>query len=515
MKKFLIPLFTLVLSVAVFAQSSTNVVFQVNMGASTFQGVFTPGSDSLTVRGDFQAAAADPGGDWQGYFFKMSPKSTGDSIYNVTATIPNSNSGTTYHFKFVKNDGGWEGIANNREFTLDTSSATQTLPVVYFNNDSTFTAPIPKYLNTVKFIADLGSILGSGVGAFDPSTDSIQVAGLDWDGLGSVESPAADRWLVQDPFQANLFSATLKFRGTGLADTTKWKFKAIPGARFTNGGWETGADRWYKWVSDTVNTQTVGPIVPNIFPVAPALVNPVDVTFSVDMNGAKDVRNNNVFTNLQFVGMRGGASFLGDWTNGGDWQPTDTIGLAHMLVLYDDGTHSDATAGDNVWTLKITVSAGTNGGFYEYKFGAWYTGADTINVGSSSMDNEMPFGINHFLILKDGSAMVQMHKFGTRSVITGIERLNNTIPDNYTLSQNYPNPFNPSTLINYSIPSPGLVTLKVFDMLGREVTTLVNTQQAAGNYKVSFDASQLASGVYFYRISTNNFVSTKKMLLMK
>jgi len=511
MKKFLIPLFTLFLSAAVFAQGSTNVVFQVNMGALKFQGVFNPGSDSLTVRGDFQAVAGDPGGDWQGYFFKMSP-SAGDTIYSVTATIPNSNSGTTYHFKFVQNDGGWESIADNRQFTLDTSSATQTLPVVYFNNDTNFTAPIPKYKNTVKFTADLATILGSGVGFFDPSVDSIQVMGLDWDGLGVLES--GNRTMTQDPFQSNLFSAVLTFRGTGLADSTKWKFKAFPDSSFTNTGWETGQDRWYHYSSDTVNTIVLPTVVPTIFPVQEALTTPVDVTFYVDMNGAKDVRTDQVISNLKFVGLRGGASFLGDWSSG-SWNPTDTIGLANMKVLYDDGTHGDLTASDNIWSLKITVPTGTAGGNYEYKYGAWFTGADSVNAGSSPMDNEMPFAVNHSFILRNGPAIVLNNKFGVQSPVTGVERLNNTIPDTYSLSQNYPNPFNPSTIINYSIPSPGVVTLKVFDMLGREVSTLVNTQQAAGTYKVSFDASQLASGVYFYRISTNKFVSTKKMLLLK
>lgn len=88
---------------------------------------------------------------------------------------------------------------------------------------------------------------------------------------------------------------------------------------------------------------------------------------------------------------------------------------------------------------------------------------------------------------------------------------------NYTfeLAQNYPNPFNPTTTINYSIPTNGLVTLKVFNILGQEVKTLVNKEQIAGIHKVSFDASQLASGVYIYRLSSGNFVNSKKMLLIK
>lgn len=85
----------------------------------------------------------------------------------------------------------------------------------------------------------------------------------------------------------------------------------------------------------------------------------------------------------------------------------------------------------------------------------------------------------------------------------------------FTLVQNYPNPFNPTTNIQYSIPTEGLVTLKVYDLLGREVATLVNESKTAGNYSVNFDASTLASGTYIYQLIAGEFLSTKKMLLIK
>jgi len=85
----------------------------------------------------------------------------------------------------------------------------------------------------------------------------------------------------------------------------------------------------------------------------------------------------------------------------------------------------------------------------------------------------------------------------------------------YSLMQNYPNPFNPSTNIKYSLPSEEFVTLKVFDILGREVTTLVNQKQGIGEHTINFDASRLNSGVYFYSIRAGKFTDTKKMLLTK
>ena len=95
----------------------------------------------------------------------------------------------------------------------------------------------------------------------------------------------------------------------------------------------------------------------------------------------------------------------------------------------------------------------------------------------------------------------------------------------YDLSQNYPNPFNPSTFISYSVPAlvdpqkkEGIykrVTLMIYDILGREIKTLVNENQNPGNYKVKFNGGDLASGIYFYRLQVGSFVSVKKMMLIK
>jgi hypothetical protein len=85
----------------------------------------------------------------------------------------------------------------------------------------------------------------------------------------------------------------------------------------------------------------------------------------------------------------------------------------------------------------------------------------------------------------------------------------------FRIEQNYPNPFNPSTTINYALPQAGSVTLKVYDVLGREVATLVNEKKAAGSYSVAFNASRLSSGTYIYRLTANGFSQTKKMILAK
>ena len=100
-------------------------------------------------------------------------------------------------------------------------------------------------------------------------------------------------------------------------------------------------------------------------------------------------------------------------------------------------------------------------------------------------------------------------------ISTEADENKNIYPSEFALNQNYPNPFNPSTKINYSIPDISFVTIKVFDVLGNEVTTLVNEEKQVGNYEVEFDGSGSPSGVYFYQLRAGDFVVTKKMVLMK
>ena len=99
--------------------------------------------------------------------------------------------------------------------------------------------------------------------------------------------------------------------------------------------------------------------------------------------------------------------------------------------------------------------------------------------------------------------------------ITDVKYQTNLIPKEYSLQQNYPNPFNSTTAIKYSLPQRSNVTLKVYDILGNELSTLVNEEKEQGVYIINFDANNLASGLYFYRIQAGSFIDTKKMILLK
>ncbi|MBK8550942.1 MAG: T9SS type A sorting domain-containing protein [Ignavibacteria bacterium] len=100
------------------------------------------------------------------------------------------------------------------------------------------------------------------------------------------------------------------------------------------------------------------------------------------------------------------------------------------------------------------------------------------------------------------------------SPITG-QNISSTKPDEFSLLQNYPNPFNPNTVISYSVTENRLVTLKVYDAYGREIRTLVNEKQNPGTYEVEFTGNNLSSGVYFYKLTSGDFQTVRRMVLLK
>ena len=104
---------------------------------------------------------------------------------------------------------------------------------------------------------------------------------------------------------------------------------------------------------------------------------------------------------------------------------------------------------------------------------------------------------------------------GTLPTITGVEEIEGRVPESYRLFQNYPNPFNPTTTIEFSLLRSGFVTLKVFNVLGEEVATLVNEDKSPGIYRVTFNAHQLPSGTYFYTLRSGGYLESRKMMLVR
>ncbi|MEO8209732.1 MAG: phospholipase D-like domain-containing protein, partial [bacterium] len=144
-----------------------------------------------------------------------------------------------------------------------------------------------------------------------------------------------------------------------------------------------------------------------------------------------------------------------------------------------------------------------------------------VETGSYNFSTAASIGNDeNFLMIFDSLIANQYYQeFVMRYAQSGgtikVEQISSEVPVNFILNQNYPNPFNPSTTITYSLPKSDYVSLKIFDALGREVTTLVNEFQTTGSYKVTFNAKNISSGIYFYRIETNEITITKNMIIVK
>ena len=134
---------------------------------------------------------------------------------------------------------------------------------------------------------------------------------------------------------------------------------------------------------------------------------------------------------------------------------------------------------------------------------------DFVNNPYNDTSNYDYWDIDSLAIINDG------YPFLVYDSTTSVKKLGTTLPDDFSLSQNYPNPFNPATNIRFNIPKPGLTILKVYNVLGKEVATLVNEKLSAGSYEVDWNASDFVSGVYFYRLEAGDYMETRKMLMIK
>jgi hypothetical protein len=164
---------------------------------------------------------------------------------------------------------------------------------------------------------------------------------------------------------------------------------------------------------------------------------------------------------------------------------------------------------DNLpWDMRQMVNTGfftLNKNEEKEIFVAYIVGRGTDNLNS----------ITEARVISQKAKILYASNFDTLSVVSVEENFSENIPKGFVLDQNYPNPFNPTTNIEFRIADLGFVSLKIYDLLGREVTTLVNNEKPAGKYEVEFNGESLASGIYFYKLQAGNFISIKKMILMK
>jgi hypothetical protein len=174
-------------------------------------------------------------------------------------------------------------------------------------------------------------------------------------------------------------------------------------------------------------------------------------------------------------------------------------------IVYNDTALTIYRNGLYLTSVVATLNLPTGTGFRI----AGYTGGTNSLNGTGRMDEFRMYNraLNSFEVSVTWNRELPY--------IVGIFGNNNLLPSEYVLYQNYPNPFNPNTVISYSIPKASFVRINILDMLGRHIHTLVNNFKQAGNYEIDFDGSNLGSGIYFYKLETEDFVDTKKMILLK
>jgi hypothetical protein len=197
----------------------------------------------------------------------------------------------------------------------------------------------------------------------------------------------------------------------------------------------------------------------------------------------------------------------------------DDEGGLNILYYDDRNTSSDST--------DVFISRSTDGGntWGEFSIKNSRFKPKPILGGSSAYQGDhivlLSVGDNLYALwMADYSGIYQVWLSVIERNILAVENAQDSPVNEFTLFQNYPNPFNPSTTINFSVPSSEFVTLKVYDVLGTEVATLVNEEKPAGSYEAEFTVGQdsrpdIASGVYFYKLQAGNFIETKKMVLLR
>jgi photosystem II stability/assembly factor-like uncharacterized protein len=189
------------------------------------------------------------------------------------------------------------------------------------------------------------------------------------------------------------------------------------------------------------------------------------------------------------------------------WFPQNSGVTENLNDIQFRNQNEGVAVGDN-GVVRYTTNGGTTWLADSYFNGL--TSGDIISLATVDFNTGTAIVRNTTL---DGGPSTTMFVVSSEPLFA--DDTENPVPINYSLEQNYPNPFNPSTIINYSVPQLTLVTIKVYDILGKEIATLVNEEKNIGNYQVDFSGYALPSGVYFYKLIAENFTETKKLVLMK
>jgi hypothetical protein len=480
---------------------ATNVTFQVNMKAQMALGNFVIATDSVFVRGSFQG--------WAGYGNRLLDANN-DSIYTGTWDIPAGD----ILFKYVRVHNGtdsWEADPNR---TATVGADPLEIPVDWFDRQP----PAPPENVEINFrVVMTVQTLSHG---WNPDRDLVVVRG-NADSLGNWGGAIA---LTEETGHPGIYSRWIKIPNAAVGVAIPYKFVILSGGIVDSAHWETMNDNrvitptgnepdvlpppagngFHEIQPDSVYFSNVGPndIITNdlnvVFQVdiRPLLGALRDIGYVTDVQTHTDTVRE--VTNIDIAG------YFNTW-------PWGNFSADHLAN--DLGQNGDLVAGDGIWSRSIFFAAGSPRVLI-YKYG--------VNM----FDAEGSFAHNHEQTLDDTQPTMRLMAdcWGAQDTIYNQWQSSCTVSaddhpiaavSEYRLDQNFPNPFNPVTYIRFSMPREEMATIRVYDLMGRRVTTLINGKVAAGEHTVALDASNFATGVYFYRLEAGSFNTTRKLLLLK
>jgi hypothetical protein len=538
------------------------IYFRVNMGGPITTGTFSFDNnvDQVGVRGGGPAGSDL---NWAPTFYlqKEVPPSNSSSAFLVPAgwfrsgalKFPKSamTAGSSIAYKFIIG-ADWgrdelQGGAPNRTFNTPTGLQDTTLQWVFYNNQhpsgrvNDDTVIVTYHVDVAKAVSTGGFSIGDtlyarsgyfGTGAVLGKLVQLEnLIGSIYEGTDTVVTAVGQTldyqyYHVKNGTEVRENYYNFFYSGDQASEAERRQL-IVPGTEFT--------------LLDTATSITQARRQPD-FPNARTLNRLVTVKYELNLKPAiytvmagdtlNDIQGSfnitpSIIDSIIAWGVWINGPAVGGWNNPGGTDWDFGLNTNPDKRMFDDGTHGDTLAGDTIYTITVvcapeSIAVGTKGAVGQtFKFG--------INGGDNE-GGKGGYGNNHNENISDLADTYTLHsQFGSinpafysawdydnerPAVSTGIKD-NSSAPKVYSLRQNYPNPFNPATHIRYGLPVAGNVTITVFNLLGQEVMTLVNGRQEVGFHEVTFDASRLTSGVYFYRMSAGPFVSTMKMMLVK
>ncbi|MDX2127828.1 MAG: T9SS type A sorting domain-containing protein [Chloroherpetonaceae bacterium] len=452
--------------------------------------------------------------------------SPNDSLYGPTATALGAVNIKTITYKFVwvrgttiNYEDGNDRTVNFAENAADTTVANTISVTRYWNDDPS--VGVANITRPVKFRADMTELLNAG---FNESLgDSIGATGS-FNGWTGTPAPLSIEGL--GPAYSRVYQIT------GAPNSTvQWKFKGYTTRNpnpFLDGGWGQGSNSTFSLGTET--TELVVGSAGDGLPTNIGFKTPKSFTvrFVCNTNGRRDLNNVSIDSLRAAGALTGNLNGIpyGIYLAGegvfGSWPGWDTATLRSSITAtnFSDKRFEQmvpsSTFGAGFYEVTIPVNFLTVGPF---KYSVFYNGIFGNPAPSNGiLDNEAGFGVNKIANFNNattvtGNTYTVIGIFGQGD--GGLSVGNERKVENFELSQNYPNPFNPSTSIKFSVPAASDVRLEVFNILGQKVATLVNTRLNAGTYTQNFNAINMSSGVYFYRLQAGSFNKTMKMTLVK